>query len=50
MHFISGGGRYLGSIDNRQGSIQRRIRGEIKHLYIICYDIREQKRWRKAYN
>lgn len=26
VHFISGGGRYLGSIDNRQGSIQRRIR------------------------
>jgi CRISPR-associated protein Cas2 len=24
--------------------------GEIQHLYIICYDIREQKRWRKAYN
>ncbi|MEB3215373.1 MAG: type I-MYXAN CRISPR-associated endonuclease Cas1 [Nostocales cyanobacterium 94392] len=26
VHFISGGGRYLGSFDNRQGSIQRRIR------------------------
>ena len=26
VHFISGGGRYLGSFDNRNGSIQRRIR------------------------
>jgi CRISPR-associated protein Cas1 len=26
LHFISGGGRYLGSLDTRQGSIQRRIR------------------------
>ncbi|RCJ25732.1 type I-MYXAN CRISPR-associated endonuclease Cas4/Cas1 [Nostoc sp. ATCC 43529] len=26
VHFISGGGRYLGSFDSRQGSIQRRIR------------------------
>jgi CRISP-associated protein Cas1 len=26
VHFVSGGGRYVGSIDNRQGSIQRRIR------------------------
>ena len=26
VHFISGGGRYLGSFDNRRGSIQRRIR------------------------
>ncbi|NET60821.1 MAG: type I-MYXAN CRISPR-associated endonuclease Cas1 [Symploca sp. SIO2E6] len=26
VHFISGGGRYLGSLDTRQGSIQRRIR------------------------
>lgn len=26
VHLISGGGRYLGSFDNRQGSIQRRIR------------------------
>jgi CRISPR-associated protein Cas1 len=26
VHFISGGGRYLGSFDRRQGSIQRRIR------------------------
>jgi CRISP-associated protein Cas1 len=26
IHFVSGGGRYVGSIDNRQGSIQRRIR------------------------
>lgn len=26
IHFISGGGRYVGSLDNRQGSIQRRIR------------------------
>ncbi|MFN6474379.1 MAG: type I-MYXAN CRISPR-associated endonuclease Cas1 [Nostoc sp. SerVER01] len=25
VHFISGGGRYLGSFDTRQGSIQRRI-------------------------
>ncbi|MEM9007462.1 MAG: CRISPR-associated endonuclease Cas1, partial [Cyanobacteria bacterium P01_F01_bin.86] len=25
LHFISGGGRYLGSFDTRQGSIQRRI-------------------------
>ncbi|BAZ16469.1 hypothetical protein NIES4071_83460 [Calothrix sp. NIES-4071] len=26
VHFISGGGRYLGSFDIRQGSIQRRVR------------------------
>lgn len=26
VHFISGGGRYVGSFDTRQGSIQRRIR------------------------
>ena len=26
VHFISGGGRYVGSLDTRQGSIQRRIR------------------------
>ena len=26
VHFISGGGRYVGSFDSRQGSIQRRIR------------------------
>jgi CRISPR-associated protein Cas1 len=26
IHFVSGGGRYIGSIDTRQGSIQRRIR------------------------
>lgn len=26
VHFVSGGGRYVGSFDNRQGSIQRRIR------------------------
>ena len=26
IHFISGGGRYVGSFDNRRGSIQRRIR------------------------
>ncbi|NJN01419.1 MAG: type I-MYXAN CRISPR-associated endonuclease Cas1 [Leptolyngbyaceae cyanobacterium RM1_1_2] len=26
LHFVSGGGRYLGSFDTRQGSIQRRIR------------------------
>lgn len=26
VHFISGGGRYFGSFDTRQGSIQRRIR------------------------
>ncbi len=25
VHFVSGGGRYLGSFDSRQGSIQRRI-------------------------
>jgi CRISP-associated protein Cas1 len=25
VHFVSGGGRYIGSFDNRQGSIQRRI-------------------------
>jgi CRISPR-associated protein Cas1 len=25
IHFVSGGGRYLGSFDSRQGSIQRRI-------------------------
>ncbi|GAB1540966.1 CRISPR-associated endonuclease Cas2 [Scytonema sp. NUACC21] len=22
---------------------------ELKHCYLICYDIRNQKRWRKAY-
>jgi CRISPR-associated protein Cas1 len=26
IHFVSGGGRYIGSVDTRQGSIQRRIR------------------------
>lgn len=26
IHFVSGGGRYIGSFDNRSGSIQRRIR------------------------
>ncbi len=26
MHLISGGGRYVGSFDSRQGIIQRRIR------------------------
>ena len=26
VHFISGGGRYIGSFDHRQGSIQRKIR------------------------
>ena len=26
IHFISGGGRYIGSLNTRQGSIQRRIR------------------------
>ncbi len=26
VHFISGGGRYIGSVDTRRGSIQRRIR------------------------
>ncbi|MBF2000788.1 MAG: type I-MYXAN CRISPR-associated endonuclease Cas1 [Synechococcales cyanobacterium M58_A2018_015] len=26
VHFVSGGGRYIGSFDGRQGSIQRRIR------------------------
>lgn len=26
IHFVSGGGRYIGSLDTRQGSIQRRIR------------------------
>jgi len=26
VHYISGGGRYIGSLDNRSGSIQRRIR------------------------
>jgi CRISP-associated protein Cas1 len=26
VHFISGGGRYIGSFDSREGSIQRRIR------------------------
>ena len=25
VHFVSGGGRYIGSLDQRQGSIQRRI-------------------------
>ncbi|MBF2063538.1 MAG: CRISPR-associated endonuclease Cas2 [Calothrix sp. C42_A2020_038] len=24
--------------------------GETQHLYLICYDIRDQKRWRKAYS
>jgi CRISPR-associated protein Cas2 len=23
--------------------------GEAQHLYLVCYDIRNQKRWRKAY-
>ena len=23
--------------------------GEARHLYLVCYDIRCQKRWRKAY-
>jgi hypothetical protein len=27
VHLVSGGGRYLGSFDTRQGSIQRRIAG-----------------------
>lgn len=31
VHFISGGGNYLGSLDSRQGSIQRRI-GQYKAL------------------
>ncbi|MBE9140270.1 type I-MYXAN CRISPR-associated endonuclease Cas1 [Nodosilinea sp. LEGE 07088] len=31
IHFISGGGRYLASLDTRQGSIQRRI-GQYKAL------------------
>jgi len=31
VHFISGGGKYLGSMDGRQGSIQRRI-GQYKAL------------------
>ena len=26
VHFVSGGGRYIGSFDNKQGSIQRRIK------------------------
>jgi CRISPR-associated protein Cas1 len=26
VHFVSGGGRYIGSFDTRQGSIQRRLR------------------------
>ncbi len=26
IHFVSGGGRYIGSVDTRSGSIQRRIR------------------------
>jgi CRISP-associated protein Cas1 len=26
VHFVSGGGRYVGSFDQRQGSIQRRVR------------------------
>lgn len=26
VHFVAGGGRYLGSFDSRQGSIQRRVR------------------------
>ncbi|MBF2063537.1 MAG: type I-MYXAN CRISPR-associated endonuclease Cas1 [Calothrix sp. C42_A2020_038] len=33
VHFISGGGRYLGSFDTRQGSIQRRI-----HQYTALSD------------
>jgi CRISPR-associated protein Cas1 len=47
VHFISGGGRYLGSFDTRQGSIQRRIRQyaalshpdaclELAHKLVIC--------------
>jgi CRISPR-associated protein Cas1 len=47
VHFISGGGRYLGSFDSRQGSIQRRIRQyaalsnpgaclELAHKLVIC--------------
>lgn len=24
--------------------------GEAQHIYLICYDIRNQKRWRKAYS
>lgn len=31
VHFVSGGGRYLGSFDSRQGSIQRRV-GQYKAL------------------
>ena len=23
--------------------------GEAKHYYLVCYDIRDPKRWRKAY-
>ena len=47
VHFISGGGRYLGSFDTRQGSIQRRIRQysalsnsdiclELAHKLVVC--------------
>ena len=47
IHFISGGGRYLGSLDPRRGSIQRRIRQykalcdpglclKLAHQLVIC--------------
>ena len=43
VHFISGGGRYLGSVDSRQGSIQRRI-GQYKALTTpeICLKLAQQ--------
>lgn len=47
VHFVSGGGRYIGSFDTRQGSIQRRIRQyqalnnpdtclQLARLLVIC--------------
>lgn len=43
LHLISGGGRYLGSFDTRQGSIQRRI-GQYKALTdeALCLQLARQ--------
>jgi CRISPR-associated protein Cas1 len=43
LHLISGGGRYLGSLDTRQGSIQRRI-GQYKALTdeTLCLQLARQ--------
>jgi len=43
LHLISGGGRYLGSLDTRQGSIQRRI-GQYKALTdeALCLQLARQ--------